>query len=156
MDKINYSLYKRFNQIVSEKDKRKCREIAHAAGVCVGVVQGMNMGRIPRAIKLASVCGAIGVSADYLLGLKEENSTVTKMGDYERQKLFARRLEGLTGGTTKEIGKAEKDCGVYAGAIRGYIDRTLEPNIPNVLKIAQHYNVPLDWLLGLSEEGGHA
>lgn len=43
-----------------------------------------------------------------------------------------------------------EEIGITAPAISRYLTGNRKPELPYVVKIAQYFNVPIDWLLGLN------
>lgn len=73
------------------------------------------------------------------------------MGDIELQ-VFADRLKELRNKLGLTQAQFVEELGITASALSAYEKNTKNPSIIVAKKIAEKYNVSLDWLCGLSDE----
>lgn len=135
-----------------EESGVKAKTIAIKAEVPVSRISAMKRGYLVDAVSFGCICDTAGLSADYLIGMKEENSPVAKMDARKRKRVIAERVKILVEKDAEKITTICENCGLYAGCLTKYINGSVKPRVESLLNIAAYYNVSLDWLLGLSEE----
>lgn len=152
MNEMNYAVYKRFNKYLNESGV-KLYELSRRADTSVSVLSSMKTGYIPSTRQLIGVCSAAGLSADYLLGLRDDNAPVRRnVAIHKLYKMVSENMKKLVAENSGSPTLESEKCGISSGLIANYIERKHLPTTEIALKITNHYNVSLDWLLGLSEE----
>lgn len=64
--------------------------------------------------------------------------------------IFVRRFKGLIG-VTKKLGEVAKELDVSRPTISNWLQGICVPNQAAALRIAEHYNVSVNWLQGISD-----
>ena len=121
------------------------------------VIDCMNRGKAPCARRLAIICVAFDLSADYLLGLSDENKPLNPQCTFESVCSYC----GVFHGRIKTIFKTREELKVFCkhvGVKECLLSRSYSygsfPTIETCVKLAVYAGVSLDWLLGLSDKGG--
>lgn len=65
--------------------------------------------------------------------------------------IFADRLQGLIAESKKTIVEIWKDTGISTGALSNYQNDKVAASITNLRTLAEYFNVPSDYLLGLAD-----
>lgn len=150
-------LGKRFK---AEMDRRGLN-LYEASALCgVNIPQVSNCmcgGPVPFPRLFRLICSAFNLSADYLLGLSDENKDVCGDLKYqteqERHKQFKERIHKAVPYLGKFTEIAEK-YGFTRGCITKPYAVGIYPRIDICYAVAKETGVSLDWLLGLSDKGG--
>lgn len=145
---------KRFNDEMKTKGDN-IYSVAMKHGVSVALVAGCAyQGKLPPVRKLVKLCSSYGLSIDYLIGDCDENKPVNSgvvydyASDYPKQ--LAKRAKSVI---RNSVSEASQKTGIKYTDIAAFVASGKAMKIENVLSFAKYYNVSLDWLLGLSEEG---
>ena len=154
---ISETLKDRFNQEVQRR-KFYPYDAAKFCGLGPGVViDCMNCGKVPCARRLAIICIAFELSADYLLGLSDENKPLNPQCTFENvytySKVFLSRIRTIFG-TREELAKFCKHIKIKASNMYRPYNYGCFPTIETSVKMAIYAGVSIDWLLGLSDKGG--
>lgn len=72
------------------------------------------------------------------------------MSKSETTSIFAERLTDLINDEKISLGKLEEATGISKSALSKYTNNEAEAPITNVVKLAKHFNVSADYLLGIS------
>lgn len=117
--------------------------------------KALMSGKVPTARKLINICAAMNVSAEYLLGLTDENKgapngkilPLNESTDWYKQRVLI--------ATRKESNKiVAAKTGLKFWDVRDIFSKNNFMPVDKMLKICKAYDVSLDWLLGLSDDGG--
>lgn len=65
---------------------------------------------------------------------------------------FRENLRRLVEGTSKTQAEVAEELGMSAPTLNRYLVAKRTPDLPYVVQIANHFNVSIDWLLGLTGE----
>jgi len=63
---------------------------------------------------------------------------------------FRENLRRLVEGTSKTQAEVAEELGMSAPTLNRYLVAKRTPDLPYVVQIANHFNVSIDWLLGLN------
>lgn len=154
---ISETLKDRFKQEVKRRGFYPY-DAAKFCGLGPGVViDCMNRGKAPSARRLAVICVAFGLSADYLLGLSDENKPINPQCAFESvysySDVFHERIKTILK-TREELKAFCKHVGIKECLLsRSYSYGTF-PTTETCVKMAVYAGVSLDWLIGLSDKGG--
>lgn len=154
---ISETLKDRFKQEVQRRGFYPY-DAAKFCGLGSGVViDCMNRGKVPCARRLAIICVAFDLSADYLLGLSDENKPLNPQCTFENVytygEVFIRRIRTIFK-TRKELWAFCKQIGISGNSMYRPYSYGSFPTIETCVKMATYAGVSLDWLLGLSDKGG--
>lgn len=154
---ISETLKSRFKREVQQRGFHPY-DAAKFCGLGAGVViDCMNRGKVPCARRLAIICVAFDLSADYLLGLSDENKPIdpqcTFKSVYSYSDVFHKRIKAVLK-TYKDLKAFCEHIGIKEHLLyRSYSYGTF-PTIETCIRMAIYAGVSLDWLLGLSDKGG--
>lgn len=130
--------------------------VAMKHGVSVTLVaECAYKGKIPPVRKLVKLCSSYGLSIDFLTGFCDENKLVKSGIVYDCANGYmeevARKAKKVFPGNHDEVSRISgvKYTDVVAIKARGKSVKT-----ESFVKICKAYDVSLDWLLGLSDDGG--
>lgn len=121
------------------------------------VIDCMNRGKVPCARRLAIICVAFDLSADYLLGLSDENKLLNPQCTFESVcsycGVFHSRIKTIFK-TSEELKAFCKHVGIKECLLYRSYSYGSFPTIETCVMMADYAGVSLDWLLGLSDKGG--
>lgn len=66
--------------------------------------------------------------------------------------IFRERLRQLVNGSGKNLQALAAELGMSTPTLSRYLTGSRTPDLPYVVKISQHFNISIDWLLGLNGE----
>lgn len=66
--------------------------------------------------------------------------------------IFRDRLRQLVTGSGKTLQDLAADLNMSTPTLSRYLTGSRTPDLPYVVKISQHFNISIDWLLGLNGE----
>lgn len=143
----------------ARKEKKLTQqELADCLGLAKSTVRGYEQNRSkPRYEILLAICKLLGVSADYLMGLREDNVAVNvdkvtigdNFGPDEfRADAFARNLKALMKERKLTHAALAEAVGVSRSSITQYTLGTKMPKVEHLRDIARYFGVSLDDLAG--------
>lgn len=122
------------------------KELAAALGVDgAAVYRYLNGDCLPEFAVLKKLCLTFGISADYAFGLREGKEGGFRLA----QNTFYERYAKLKRPTRERDHEVAVACRISASAICGW-KKGSAPSATSLLKLAEHYHAPLDYLLGLN------
>lgn len=141
--------------------ERRGLNLYEAAAFCgVNIPQVSNCmcgGPVPFPRLFRLICSAFNLSADYLLGLSDENKDVYNdlkhQTENERHKQFKERIRKAVSYYGRFVEISEK-YGFTKGCVMKPYATGIYPRIDICYAVAKETGVSLDWLLGLSDKGG--
>lgn len=133
-------------------------EAAAFSGLSPGVILDcMRFGEPPCTRKMAILCIKFDLSADYLMGLSDENKPLNPQCTFENVytygEVFLSRIRTIFK-TREELSKFCKHIEIKASNMYRPYNYGGFPTIETCVKMAVYAGVSLDWLLGLSDNGG--
>ena len=105
----------------------------------------------PKVNTLSRIAQFYKVSMDYLVGLTDDPTPYSKSSDGS-QDVLAKRLRKYRKKTGLPQIKVAFPCQVTESAYQGYELAKQEPRLHILVRIAQFYGVPVDYLAGLTDE----
>lgn len=154
---ISETLKNRFSEEVKRRGFYPY-EAAAFSGLSPGVILDcMRFGEPPCTRKMAILCIKFNLSADYLMGLSDENKPLNPVCDfggyYDYCDTFKERFNKVFK-TKKELNEFCEKIGRKASNFYRNRKYGSFPPFEVCCEIAVHKNVSMDWLFCLSEEGG--
>lgn len=154
---ISETLKSRFKQEVQQRGFYPY-DAAKFCGLAPGpILDCMNHGKPPGARKMAIICVAFDLSADYLFGLSDENKPLNPQCTFESvysySDVFYSRIKTVLK-TYKELRDFCEHVGLKENRLYRSYSYGMFPTTEICVKLAVYAWVSLDWLLGLSDKGG--
>ena len=154
---ISETLKSRFKQEVQQRGFYPY-DAAKLCGLAPGpILDCMNHGKPPGARKMAIICVAFDLSADYLFGLSDENKPLNPQCTFESvysySGVFHKRIKAVLK-TYKELKAFCEHIGIKEHLLYRPYSYGRFPTTEICVKLAVYAGVSLDWLLGLSDKGG--
>ena len=138
------------------RQERKMSQPAVAAemGLSMRGYQNLELGAVPRYSSLLCVANFYNVSADWLMGRTEKRETQSKSPILNQQETVAMTFAEKIRMLRIERNLSQTAAGEGMGlSMRGLQDIELGklPRYESLLRIADFYDVSIDWLVGRTE-----
>lgn len=138
---IDDNFYNNFDALLKERGIRAA-DVSKATGIAASTFTDWKKGRyVPKIDKLLLIADFLGVSIDCLIGKGKETDYISSpsAGVYER-------ILQLCSASDISVTSLEFELGIGKGLIGKW--RKNSPNIISLQKVADYFNVSVDYLLG--------